>query len=82
MSEDVTATVQTCVLAGTAPAGGLARAVRAMLEEVARVRAFGLSAREVDTAKRLFMADLESQYLERDQAYCMVSVPRGRAAGA
>ena len=37
--------------------------------ELARIRRYGFSAREVEIAQAKLMADIESAYLERDQSY-------------
>ena len=37
--------------------------------ELARIRKFGFSEREVQIARAKLMADIESAYLERDQSY-------------
>ena len=39
------------------------------MQEVARVRLFGFSARELRIARAKMMADVETSYLERHQAY-------------
>ena len=43
--------------------------MQTLLTEVARVRAHGFSAREVEIACTKLSADIESSYMERDQAY-------------
>ena len=43
--------------------------LQALLVELARIRKFGFSAREVQIAQSKLMADIESAYLERDQSY-------------
>ncbi|MEW5319769.1 MAG: hypothetical protein WDW38_010898 [Sanguina aurantia] len=49
---------------------GVLRALESLLTEVARVRLHGFSVREIDRAKSELMADVENNYLERDQGYC------------
>jgi len=43
--------------------------LQALLTELARIRKFGFSPREVEIAQAKLMADIESAYLERDQSY-------------
>jgi hypothetical protein len=43
--------------------------LQALLMELARIRKFGFSEREVQIARAKLMADIESAYLERDQSY-------------
>jgi hypothetical protein len=47
-------------------------AVQALLMEVARVRAYGFSERELKYTHNYLLADYESLYVERDQAYAQV----------
>ena len=61
--------VQSSLLNATCQEGATLRALRALLEEVARVRLFGFSERELRIARAKMMADVETNYLERHQAY-------------
>lgn len=53
------------------------------LVQLARIRVHGFSAREVAVVRRLYLADMERAYIERDQAlsdglraeYVQVSIP-------
>ena len=45
------------------------RGLQALLTELARIRRYGFSPREVEIAQAKLMADIESAYLERDQSY-------------
>jgi len=47
----------------------MAALLQALLTELARIRRFGFSPREVEIAQAKLMADIESAYLERDQSY-------------
>ena len=47
-------------------------AMQAILTEVARVRAYGFSGRELKYTHDYLLADYESLYVERDQVYAQV----------
>lgn len=49
-----------------------ATAMQAILTEVARVRAYGFSERELKYTRDYLLSDYESLYVERDQAYAQV----------
>eukprot|EP00899_Mesostigma_viride_P018829 jgi/Mesvir1/26948/Mv20668-RA.1 len=67
ISDEPVKPVMSYSLSASVEEGGAARALEAMLTEVARVRLHGFTEREVAIAKARTMADLESSYLERDQ---------------
>ncbi len=46
--------------------------MQAILTEVARVRAYGFSERELKYTHDYLLADYESLYVERDQVYAQV----------
>ncbi len=50
-----------------APEGGATRALSSLMTEIARVRAHGFTAGELDRAKARFLAGMESAYNERDK---------------
>ena len=52
-------------------------AAQALLTEVARVRAHGFSERELKYTHDYLLADYESLYVERDQAYAQVGSTGG-----
>ena len=49
------------------PEGGATRALSSLMTEIARVRAHGFTAGELDRAKARFLAGMESAYNERDK---------------
>ena len=55
--------------------GKEAAALQAILTEVARVRAYGFSERELKYTHDYLLADYESLYVERDQVYAQVCEP-------
>ena len=58
--------------------------LQAILTEVARVRAYGYSERELKYTHDYLLADYESLYVERDQVYAQVHnlLPQPSSAGA
>jgi zinc protease len=50
-----------------APEGGVTRALSSLMTEIARVRAHGFTAGELDRAKARFLAGMERAYNERDK---------------
>lgn len=68
-AEQATKTIEGYVLAATVGEGGLIRAMKALLTELARIRLHGFSEREVRQACASMMSDVESAYIERDQDY-------------
>ena len=66
--EEACAVTQLTVLSASAPVGGCLAALEALLMELARVRLHGLSTRELLVARSNLEADIETAFVERDQA--------------
>ncbi|KAF8400960.1 hypothetical protein HHK36_014263 [Tetracentron sinense] len=55
------------MMTSTCKEKGTVEALESMLMEVARVRLYGFSEREISVVRALMMSEIESAYLERDQ---------------
>jgi predicted Zn-dependent peptidase len=67
--EDMCASMALFVVGATAPVGGALPALEALLIELARVRLHGFTAREVAAARARIDKDLETNFIEKDQAH-------------
>ncbi|CAL5222596.1 g4987 [Coccomyxa viridis] len=68
-TEGITQTIRAMVLTAVVQDGHAAEGLEAILTEVARVRAYGFSERELKYTHDYLLADYESLYVERDQVY-------------
>lgn len=66
--DDASRATQVFCIGATAPLGGALVALEAVALELARVRLHGLSARELAVTRALMRSDVETSYVERDQA--------------
>lgn len=66
-SENLVRPVKAYIMTANCQERGTLQALEQMLTEVARVRRYGFSEREIALVRAPLMADIESAYLERDQ---------------